>query len=118
MAPRESSRASASAIASACGRPPGWVQPRPTTRPSFTITQPTWGLGAVRPRPRSPSATAAAIQRLSSGSDAELALKPFELPLQLDCDRTLARLPLLLPRCAPVVGPVGTPAPDVHEPIT
>src|SRR3546814_2383322 len=106
MAPRESSRASASAIASACGRPPGWVQPRPTTRPSFTITQPTWGLGAVRPRPRSPSATAAAFQRLSSGSDAELALKLFELPLTLDGDRILARLPLLLRRCDLGVGTV------------
>ena len=51
-----------SAIASACGRPPGWVQPRPTSSPSLTMTQPTLGLGAVRPRPRSPSAIAASIQ--------------------------------------------------------
>ncbi len=39
--------------------PPGCVQPRPTTRSSFdTITQPTAGLGAVRPSARSASARA------------------------------------------------------------
>src|SRR3546814_12486802 len=41
------------------------VQPRPTTRPSRTITQPTLGLGAVLPRPRADRASAAPIQRRS-----------------------------------------------------
>jgi hypothetical protein len=59
--PLAASPASASAIASACGRPPGCVQPRPTTRPFFTITHPTLGLGAVRPRVRSASASATPI---------------------------------------------------------
>ncbi len=43
---------------SAWGRPPGWVQPRPTMRSSLTRTQPTAGLGQVAPSPRCPSASA------------------------------------------------------------
>ena len=59
--------ACASALVSACGRPPGWVQPRPTTMPSsHTTTAPTAGLGQVRPSPRRPSANASAMKRASS----------------------------------------------------
>src|SRR6266851_9044123 len=49
------------ASASACGRPPSWVRPRAITRPSRTITQPTAGLGQVRPSDRRASASAARI---------------------------------------------------------
>ena len=38
-----------SASGSPCGRPPGWVQPRPTITPSLTMTAPTAGLGQVGP---------------------------------------------------------------------
>ncbi len=48
-APRAAAPARASATVSACGRPPGAVRPRPTTRPSRTITQPTEGLGQTTP---------------------------------------------------------------------
>src|SRR5689334_6188697 len=54
-----------SAIASACGRPPGWVQPRPTTTPSLTTMQPTDGLGRLSGRPRSARRAAAASQSVS-----------------------------------------------------
>src|SRR5689334_21411493 len=54
-----------SAIASAWGRPPGWVQPRPTTTPSLTTMQPTDGLGRLSGRPRSASRAAAASQSAS-----------------------------------------------------
>src|SRR3954451_6001188 len=48
------------ASVSAWGRPPGWVQPRPTTCPApSTITHPTAGLGATRPSPRSANRSAA-----------------------------------------------------------
>src|SRR5580704_2903735 len=49
------------ASTSACGRPPSWVRPRPITRPSRTITQPTAGLGQVRPSDRRASASVARI---------------------------------------------------------
>src|SRR5262249_55922705 len=54
------------ASVSAWGRPPGWVQPRPTITPSFATTAPTAGLGQVRPSPRRPRASASAIQRAAS----------------------------------------------------
>ena len=55
VAPRARAPARAMASVSACGRPPGCVQPRAMTSPvrSSAITAPTDGLGAVRPRPRS-----------------------------------------------------------------
>src|SRR4051812_12104702 len=47
------------ASVSACGRPPGWVLPRPITCPAgSTMTQPTAGLGATRPNPRAASRSA------------------------------------------------------------
>src|SRR6201999_324841 len=53
---------------SACGRPPGWVQPRPTTRPiSSRMTQPTAGLGQTRPSPRSARSRAARMCSMSLG---------------------------------------------------
>src|SRR5689334_23225343 len=52
----------ASASVSACGRPPRWVQPRPTTSPAgSTMTQPTAGLGQTCPRLRAASDRAAPI---------------------------------------------------------
>src|SRR5262245_21832441 len=54
------------ASVSACGRPPGCVHPRPTTWPfGSVITQPTAGLGATRPRPRSASRSAVRICSMS-----------------------------------------------------
>ena len=55
-----------SASTSACGRPPGCVQPRPTITLSLTITAPTAGLGQVLPSPRRPSVKANAMKRASS----------------------------------------------------
>src|SRR5258708_15887454 len=57
------------AAGSACGRPPGAVTARPTTRPSFTTTQPTDGLGQVLPTPRRASARAAHICAASSACE-------------------------------------------------
>src|SRR5258707_8432779 len=65
MAPRAASPARRSASVSPCGRPPGWVQPRPTTRPRLTRTQPTAGFGQTVPRPRRANASAARIERRS-----------------------------------------------------
>src|SRR5882672_7142081 len=65
MAPRAASPARRSASVSPCGRPPGWVQPRPTTRPSRTMTQPTAGLGQTSPRPRRAKAIAMRIWAMS-----------------------------------------------------
>src|SRR5262249_62199220 len=48
------------------GGPPACVQPRPTTCPSRTRTQPTLGFGQVRPRPRAASASAARMWPRSS----------------------------------------------------
>src|SRR5271169_2182017 len=74
MAPRAAFPARRSASVSPCGRPPGWVHPRPTTRPSFTITQPTAGFGQTEPSPRRASASAARIasssRRRSPGGSA------------------------------------------------
>src|SRR5690606_15236726 len=53
-------------MASAWGRPPGWVQPRPTTMPLRTTSAATAGLGRLSGRARSASAAAAASQRASS----------------------------------------------------
>src|SRR5580693_9112966 len=66
VAPRPASPARRNASTSAWGRPPGWVQPRPTMTPSLTITAPTAGFGQVRPSPRRPSDSASAMKRLSS----------------------------------------------------
>ena len=65
-APRAAVPAMSSAAGSACGRPPGAVTARPTTRPSLTTTQPTEGLGQVLPSPRRASASAARIWATSS----------------------------------------------------
>src|SRR5215207_1980159 len=85
--------ACSSAMASACGRPRTAVAPRPTTLPlSETITQPTLGLGALRPRAASPSRTASAMKRVSGvrivgltgpRSHSELLFQFLELPLLL-----------------------------------
>src|SRR5213078_1096799 len=61
VAPRAASPAWFSASTSAWGRPPSCVRPRPTITPSLTITQPTAGLGQVRPSDRRASASAARI---------------------------------------------------------
>ena len=61
--------ACSSATASAWGRPPGAVAPRPTISPvDETITQPTLGLGALRPRASSPSRSASSMKRRSAVS--------------------------------------------------
>src|SRR5690554_4685854 len=52
-------------MASACGRPPGCVQPRPTTMLFRTAIAATAGLGRLSERARSASAAAAASQRAS-----------------------------------------------------
>src|SRR5579871_2387303 len=62
------------ASVSAWGRPPGWVQPRPTTRPPRTRTAPTAGLGHARPSPRPASASAARICSRSASDLFGLAL--------------------------------------------
>src|SRR5690606_17621965 len=67
-APRAASPACVSATASACGRPPGRVHPRPTTIPSRTRIAPTAGLGRLSGRARSPRQAAVASQRASSRS--------------------------------------------------
>ena len=54
------------ASGSAWGRPPGWVQPRPTMTPSFTTTAPTAGFGQVRPSPRRPWLSASRMKRRSA----------------------------------------------------
>src|SRR6516162_3232653 len=73
-APRAASPARRSASVSPCGRPPGWVHPRPTTRPSFRMTQPTAGFGQTAPSPRRASVRAARIasssRRRSAGESA------------------------------------------------
>src|SRR6516162_1727681 len=73
-APRAASPARRSASVSPCGRPPGWVHPRPTTRPSFRMTQPTAGFGQTVPSPRRASVSAARIalssRRRSAGEPA------------------------------------------------
>src|SRR5580692_7981095 len=66
VAPRAASPARRKASTSAWGRPPGWVQPRPTMTPSLTITAPTAGFGQVRPSPRRPSESASAMKRRSA----------------------------------------------------
>src|SRR5690348_15093277 len=59
--------ACASAMASACGRPPTAVAPLPTIRADGeTIRQPTLGLGALWPRASSPSRSASPIHLRSS----------------------------------------------------
>ena len=65
VAPAAAAPAIASATASACGRPPGCVQPRPTTRPWLTISAPTAGLGRLTGRARVARAAATASQRSS-----------------------------------------------------
>src|SRR4030095_15809218 len=66
-----------SATASACGRPPGAVAPRPTISPLRTMTQPTLGLGAERPRAASPSRAASSIHRRSLNGELLLELLVF-----------------------------------------
>src|SRR5581483_5631675 len=53
VAPRALPSSLASASASACAPPGGWVKPVASTFPARTITAPTGGLGRVRPRARS-----------------------------------------------------------------
>src|SRR5258707_11531008 len=65
MPPRTAAPARRSASVSPCGRPPRCVQPRPTTYPFLTMTQPTDGLGQTVPRPRRASASAACIMARS-----------------------------------------------------
>ena len=55
---------------------PSPVAPRPTILPSLTMTQPTLGLGAVRPRAASPSRTASIMN--SASLNAELLFKLLE----------------------------------------
>src|SRR5262245_48699668 len=66
--PRAAAPAMPSACASACGRPPGWVQPRAITSPvaSSAMTAPTAGLGAVRPSMRCASRSASCMNRRSA----------------------------------------------------
>src|ERR1700741_4994994 len=65
--PAERFAACSRAIPSACGRPPAAVAPLPIIRPLAERTmQPTFGLGADRPRASSPRATASPIHRRSS----------------------------------------------------
>src|SRR5215208_4002678 len=86
-----------SALASACGRPPLAVAPRPTSLPACdTMTQPTLGLGALRPRASSPSAIAAAIHSTSSVNPQPLP-ELLVLALLFFLTRRLRRLLLLLP---------------------
>src|SRR5262245_24266942 len=61
VAPSAWPRARLSASNSAWGRPPGWVQPRPTTWSSLTTMQPTAGFGQTWPRPRSAKRSATAM---------------------------------------------------------
>src|SRR5690606_26045353 len=67
VAPRARAPARRSASVSACGRPPGCVQPRAITSPvvSSTITAPTAGFGAVVPSPRRASIRAMSMKRAS-----------------------------------------------------
>src|SRR3546814_177477 len=55
-------------MASACGRPPACVQPRPITTPSLPMIAPTAGLGRLSGLPRSASRAAPASQRRSAGA--------------------------------------------------
>jgi hypothetical protein len=66
-APRAASAAWASATASACGPPGGRVKPRPATRLSRTITQPTAGLGLT-----GPASAASSIARAIQGEVASV----------------------------------------------
>ena len=100
-------------MASAWGRPPGAVAPLPAICPSATMTQPTLGLGAVRPRALSPSATASAIQR--AAFDAKLLFQLLELPLPFLLRRFPGRLVLLLIGLDLGVRPVGRPLLDVDD---
>src|SRR5918992_483986 len=65
VAPSAAPPARFSASNSAWGRPPGWVQPRPTIRPFPTTTQPTAGFGQTWPRPRSAKRSARSMNRAS-----------------------------------------------------
>ena len=77
------SPASASASASAWGRPPGWVQPRPTTTPDLTRIAPTAGLGRLSGLPRAARLAAAASQRASSRHGAGGATASVSVGLRL-----------------------------------
>src|SRR5262245_48208466 len=83
VAPRARAPARLSASTSAWGRPPTWVQPRPTISPCPTTTQPTAGFGQVRPRPRSAkrSATAMKWASRSSGGDVGIGFRGGPLAL-------------------------------------
>ena len=66
VAPRASDPASASASASAWGRPPGAVRPEAAIRPSWTRTHATGGLGQEFPSERLARCKHRAIQRRSA----------------------------------------------------
>src|SRR5437868_5965482 len=82
--PRAASPACASAIVSACGRPPRAVHPRPAILPwRETMTQPTAGLGATRPNPLAASASAWRMCSESfSGSKRSLPVATLHFPYQ------------------------------------
>src|SRR5690348_17129649 len=83
-------------MASAWGRPPAAVAPRPTAFPAAeTMTHPTLGFGALWPRAPSPSASASAIH-LRSSLNPELLPELLELPLPLLCSSFARRHVLLL----------------------
>src|SRR5258706_7067005 len=64
--PRAATPARASARSSACGTPPSAVRALASTRRPFATSAPTHGFGAVRPRPRSATRTAARIHAPSA----------------------------------------------------
>src|SRR5690606_6948639 len=103
-----------SATASACGRPPGRVQPRPTTIPPLTTIAPTAGLGRLSGRARSARQAAAASQRASPS----VATRFAGLPRRFGCRflggalaRDLALHRVDVEPGGPAEGPVGGLAP-------
>src|SRR6266849_882082 len=74
VASRAAAPARVSASVSPWGRPPGCVQPRPTTRPPLTMTQPTVGLGQTSPSPRRAKAIAARIWASSVSTTGSIAV--------------------------------------------
>ena len=85
--PRRRAGAAQTSI-SACGRPPGCVQPRPIITPSLTTTAPTAGFGQVRPRPRRPRLSASAMKRASSPLGCFISISTIN-----SCTTSVYRLP-------------------------